>query len=204
MHNLRSALDLWMSYQVGATEKSDQHPRVYFPICTSGKDFRNWRKSVEGRVDQVLVEVIRRHQPFVLQLPHRNWLLGLSDLNNADKHRVMMSVDFGYTDNLHVEVSPLPPQTELPHIDYSSYLVSATVGGLVVDLKSEAPIDIEVSSVTMDAFFELDGTKHELIQNVRGFHESVQRLLMQIQRQVAIEHNDGEKHEANSQAKGEE
>ncbi|MEU4812890.1 hypothetical protein AB0H20_27105 [Nocardia fluminea] len=132
LHNLRSALDLWMSHQAEATSQYARSLRLQYPICCSGKDFRNWKSVVKDRVDERVIAAIRERQPYVENLPHKHWLLGLSELDNADKHRVMMSVDFGYTDDLNFLVSPVPPRQDVPKISYKSYFVTATIGGLVV------------------------------------------------------------------------
>lgn len=199
MHNMRAALDLWMSHQANATGADDKKLRLQFPIYSTGDDFRKWRTKYKDRLDAHLVEEIRRHLPIGTQTGPRNWLLALSDLDNADKHRIISSIDFGYIANLDATVSPVPPSQGPPRIEYKPYLVSARSGGLVLDLYSEVPIDMEAPQVHMAAFFELDGTKHELVQNVRGLHFSVQRLLMTIQHNAAAQRSKAEQSDGGNQ-----
>lgn len=184
-HNLRSALDLWMSEKADATGPEAKGLRLQYPIAKTGKEFRNWRSNVRDLVDERLIDAIREYQPYREKLPGIHYLQGISDLDNADKHRTMLSIDFSHDSAASTRYSPVTPTSERPQIKYEAYLVSAITGGVVVDIWSDVPVDIEIPTVSMQAYFELDGKKHELVQNIRGLHMSVYLMLIGIERKVA-------------------
>lgn len=184
-HNLRSALDLWISEKACATGPEAKKLRIQYPVTHCGQDFRKWKNKVSQLVDEQLIDSIRSYQPFVENLPGVHYLEAISETNNADKHRTLLSVSFFHEGSLEAQYTPLTPQDEQPKVTYEAHLVKATEGGVVVDIWSDVPIDIEIPSINMTAYFELDDKKHELVTSIRGLHESVARMLMKIEQEVA-------------------
>ena len=93
-HNLRSALNLLAHEMIklnGATPSS----RAEFPIFLSEAAFPKANNSKLRGLSPAQLKTMENLQPFKMEKPEDHALWGLHELNNADKHRVI--VDCGRT-----------------------------------------------------------------------------------------------------------
>jgi hypothetical protein len=100
VHNYRSALDCiaWALVELGKrpphTLTEEEQRRVYFPICSTKREFDKTRRRRLPGVGKTEVEIVRSYQPYKAG----RWLRDthpfavLRELSNSDKHRAVQPV----------------------------------------------------------------------------------------------------------------
>lgn len=94
LHNLRSALDATAWGLATLNNRQPKRPKsVYYPICTTEKEWRTARTNWVDELDEELTKRLLALQPFVLNDPNPSPLRLLHDLDIVDKHRGLLSAN---------------------------------------------------------------------------------------------------------------
>jgi hypothetical protein len=92
VHSLRSTLD-HLVWQLALTRTATPHRRLQFPILDSRPSEADWRSTVGDQLQKVPSDAVQRIwdlQPFQSENPEINALRIVRELDNEDKHRVIL------------------------------------------------------------------------------------------------------------------
>ncbi|MDI9980116.1 hypothetical protein [Rhodococcus sp. IEGM 1307] len=188
VHNLRSALDVWMYKYICSTYSGELHTEdkdVYFPIFKAGKDFRNWKAKTGIYLSDSMTSALLEAQPYRFDIPlaqNAMWLIHQFDI--ADKHREPLVMNLAAPSGL----SPFKIRTYHPDYTENSIRarvasVSITEGGLMVVLESDYPLhNVELSSgLKLVPYFEFEGGNYQLMHTLREFLPGVQNMIRRVE-----------------------
>ena len=102
-HNLRCALDhlVLQLALVNGTSLTTASKSTFFPVCMSGREFRNTARLLKPHLSPIALTDIKTLQPYYTADPikpaERNVLYIISKLDNIDKHRMLLVVEEGYS-----------------------------------------------------------------------------------------------------------
>lgn len=161
-HNLRSALDhLVLRLAVlNGTSHADAQEVTFFPVCLDGPSFRSSVKGFKRCISQETLAALKTLQPYTtanaVKIPAKhNILYIVSQLDNIDKHRMLLVIEGGFSitdvtlrrkDESIIKPSirpdvwaPMKDTAELGSVDFSGVNLE---GDETVDMDVYASVDV--------------------------------------------------------------
>ncbi|MGG7101016.1 hypothetical protein [Rhodococcus sp. 24CO] len=188
IHNLRSALDIWMYKYIVSTcpdELEVEHKNIYFPVCDTGKAFTSWKNRTGSYLSGDMITALLEVQPYKLDAPLAQsamWLIHQFDI--ADKHREPLVMDLASQDGL----SPFTFTTEHPEFTEDSIRirassVSISEGGLMVIIESDYPLyKLTLSGgLNLIPYFKFEDNSYQMVHTLTQFMPGVQQLLRRVE-----------------------
>lgn len=109
IQNLRAALDYSAWAAVRDDIRATKPTQVFFPLCDTSSEFREWKRRRSSWFSEATVRVIDWAQPFHADDDQLHPLRILRVLSNTDKHRLLNILDHAHIE-LGVALDPEPPE----------------------------------------------------------------------------------------------
>ena len=178
IHNLRSALDIWM-WELVVSKNENVAPtdkNIYFPTCMTGRAFRNWKQDTGKYLPEPLIDYLRSIQPYV-DSANNVWIKLLHELDIMDKHKQLLDVKMSTSgaDNINVDIAEKGTQ-----ISGNVWNLDATAGGdLATFCFNKRPNSVDMAgTVDWHMWVEMDGNPIGLLGIIRRLVEGVGHIMM--------------------------